>query len=108
MESITQSVECLKRLYSERRPDGHWFDRSTMQFFKSRIGSIVQVGQVWLFVSSEKSPSNPRAYTIRRMSETGDIGTVGDFNAMTRSQAVTALRHAVADELSRQTDGVTC
>ena len=97
MDSVEQTKDALKRVYHERRPGQHWFDRDTMRFFGTRIGRVVQVGQVWLFVTSEKPPHGERAYNLRRMSETGDITTVGEFCVLTRGQA----RHALSAELAK-------
>jgi hypothetical protein len=100
MDSIEQTADALKRVYHERRPAEYWFSPDTMRFFGTRIGKVVQVGQVWLFITSEKPPHGPRAYSVRRMTETGDISTVGEFCVMTRGQAPAALRDAVADEVA--------
>ena len=55
----------------------HFFDPSTMRFFNSRIHDQVYGGNV--FVTSEKGPDDVRRYTVRRMTETGRINMVGDF-----------------------------
>lgn len=55
----------------------HWFDRSTMRFFKSKIESGVYGGR--FFVTSEQPPYGPRTFTIHEALPNGDIKTVSDF-----------------------------
>ena len=54
---------------------GHFFDYSTMKFFKSRIGA--SFGRV--FITSEKYRDKKRYYTIRFLDFHGDIQTFGKF-----------------------------
>jgi DNA-directed RNA polymerase subunit RPC12/RpoP len=91
-------AETLRKIYKDRKPDGHWFDTDTMRFFKSRIGAMRRVGSVILFVSSEQPPHGQRQYSIRRMTESGDIDTVGEFCSLTRGQTRAALERAVRAE----------
>lgn len=79
----------LKRIYRERNPDGHWFDPDTMRFFGTRLGRAfwVRGTDTIYFVTSEKPPHGPRAYSVRRMDSEGEIETVGDFCSMTYAQA---------------------
>jgi hypothetical protein len=55
--------------YVRRSGDTHWFDRDTMRFFNTRLSSTYYGNGV--FVSSERSPSGVRRYTVRvlRVSE---------------------------------------
>jgi len=56
----------------------HWFEPSTMRFFKSRVLSVVYGGR--FFVTSEQGPNGVRAYSVREASEDGSsISTVGEF-----------------------------
>ena len=55
----------------------HWFEPSTLRFFKSRVLSTVYGGR--FFVSSEQGPNGVRAYSVREASEDGEISTVGEF-----------------------------
>jgi hypothetical protein len=76
---------------------GHWFDRDTMRFFKTRIES----GAVALhtedchkarFITSEKGPDGVRKYSIREAQPDGSIDTVGEFQQYrTRDAARAAL-----------------
>jgi hypothetical protein len=70
-----------------------------MRFFRSRVGSTVYSGPGGhYFVSSEQydgmSGRHPRRYTVREWHpETADISTVGPFNELSRSQAITRAKH---------------
>jgi hypothetical protein len=99
MGSIAEDQQTLRMTYRNRKPDGHWFDPGAIRFFRSRIGRVIRVGKVWFFVSSEQPPQGDRRYTVRRMAEDGDIGTVGEFCAYeTRREANKALAQVVAAE----------
>ncbi len=91
-------IECE---YRNRNPHGHWFDPDTLRFFKSRIGALRVIGKIWLFISSEKGPHGPRAYTVRRMDEKGSIDNVGEFMEHTRGSAPGALKRAAEKERNR-------
>lgn len=96
----------VKMAYRNMRPRGHWFSRETMSFFHTRIGEAWRVGDVFFFVTSEQPPHGNRAYSVRRMSETGDIHTVGEFCQIeTRQEAVKALHDAVEAERPRGKGG---
>ncbi len=66
---------------------GHFFDTDTLRFFKSRIGAVRIKDGVWFFITSEKPPHGPRAYSVRRMELDGAINTVGEFCSMSKYQA---------------------
>lgn len=71
----------------------HFFDRSTLRFFDSRIGRTVYGFRY--FITSEQfhgsdGHSAPRAYTIREVKEDGDVDTVGGFNTWPSAQAARA------------------
>ena len=55
----------------------HWFDADTMAFFKSRLESDLIDGRY--FISSERGPYGPRAFSIREADEDAHIQTVGEF-----------------------------
>lgn len=56
---------------------GHFFDKETMNFFKSKCYPEV-FGDY--FITSEVSPDDEMRYTIRKFSESdGAIDTIGDF-----------------------------
>lgn len=87
-----------------RKHTGHWFDKDTMRFFRSRVGSVAYEsndGAYRFFVSSEKHEysggeregyayhSEPRLYSVhvQRVAD-GSINTVGEFQGYrTRSAA---------------------
>jgi len=89
----------------ERRHKGHFFDKSSMKFFNSRIAQYgyrkitsteneIIYHNLVFFVTSEKNDyKSPRLYTIRCLSlTTGKITTVGEFQGYKTS--ATANRHA--------------
>lgn len=72
----------------------HFFDRDTMNFFRSRVErDALQFGQLIdgkYFVTSEQfDRSSPRLYSVRSFnSGTGNVDTVGDFQEFgTKGQA---------------------
>lgn len=67
----------------------HWWDRSSMRFFRCRVNDQVYQGTGGVyFVTSEKYSDEPRKYTVRQYNPaTKEINTVGEFNSMTRSAA---------------------
>jgi hypothetical protein len=84
-----------------RAAGSHWFDPDTMRYFKCRLSGEVYQGPGGIyFVSSEQGPHGPRKCTVRRFTpETADIDTAGEFNSMSRAQAVReAKRLAGVDE----------
>jgi hypothetical protein len=66
---------------------GHWFDKETMRFFKSRVGIIRSKGDDYYFVSSEQPPHGKRMFSVRHMDIGGDIKTIGEFCSLTRYMA---------------------
>lgn len=69
----------------------HWFDKSSMRFFKTRIESRLIAGK--RFITSECGPDERRKYTIREAQPDGMIDTIGGF------QGFNALRQAKAHVL---------
>lgn len=57
----------------------HWFEESTMRFFKSRISSQVIAGRY--FISTEKGPDEIRKATIRVALDDGTVEDLGGFQA---------------------------
>ncbi len=55
----------------------HWFDADTMEFFKSRLESDLIDGRY--FITSERGPYGPRAFSICMADEDAHIQTVGEF-----------------------------
>lgn len=80
---------------------GHFFDKSAMRFFNSRISwdSLTPMNGFYLFITSEQSDFAPRAYTVRLWN--GDNFTqVGKFQEHeTLAQAKRALRKAKDETL---------
>jgi hypothetical protein len=75
--------------------DGHYFDRGTMRFFRSRVAPGVYAGR--LFVTSEQfDESSPRLYSIRMARADGSIDSVGEFQQFNSLRAArAAIRAAV-------------
>ena len=76
--------------------EGHWFSTDTFHFFQSRIswGSLTPAGNdTYLFVSSESNfDRTKRLYSIRSITTSGDVQTLGDFQQFeTLQQAQRAL-----------------
>lgn len=89
-----------EQVYRKSNPDGHFFSKGTMRFFKSRIGAHMRTGEVLLFITSEVTPEGRRRWTVRRMNTTtGEIDTVGGFMEYRAcSQALAAMRRAAKTE----------
>lgn len=86
-----------------RANGSHWFDPDTIRFFQCRISRRVYQGERGVFfVTSEKSPSLPRAYSVRQFVLDGregpEINTMGEFNSLTRSAAHTQARNLAKGE----------
>lgn len=96
--NITDAQQ-LSNTFYHLNPRGHWFDKDTMRFFNTRVqhSLIKTVNKVVYFVTSEKYLDDPRRYSLRSMSlVTGNMDTIGEFNEMTRSQAVKAFNSVTA------------
>lgn len=79
----------------------HWFDKDTLRFFAGRVLPTLYKGPGGIFfVSSEQyrgtnGYSQPRKYTVRRFDPVeADVDTVGEFNVLSRSQAVRLARQS--------------
>jgi hypothetical protein len=71
----------VRRVYAERQPTGHWFDRGTMDFFKTVLPtSAYETRDGAYFVTRETNPSGKKRFSIRFMAMDGDIDTVGEFH----------------------------
>lgn len=79
------TVEQLKRAVSET--GSHFFDKDTMRFFKSRVApGVIHTDTGLVFITSEQFetwyPSyyrDARKYTVRKLTEFGDIVEIGEF-----------------------------
>ena len=77
----------IKNKYKEINPEGHWFDKSTMEFFKSKLPEYGFLHKERLFfISSESAPESIRKYTVRELGKNGNINTIGYFNSHTSSR----------------------
>lgn len=89
------------------RNGSHFFDRATMRYFASRVGSAVYGGRIFLtseqFMPSQGAP-NPRKYTVRLVTDNGDIRTIGPFNELSRedAQRLAKLLAPLADEIGKE------
>lgn len=77
------NIEEIKRAHT-----GHFFDSQTMRFFNSRILDTIYNGHV--FITSEKSNygDSQRLFTVRIAFDNGDLETVGNFNELSKYEAV--------------------
>jgi len=77
----------------------HWFDRSTIRYFNSRVGKRVHpVPGGALFISSEQfSLTSPRLYSVRSCTIEGEIDTVGEF----QQYATNSAAHTAASSLAK-------
>lgn len=86
-----------------RHHRGHYFDRSTMKFFRSRVLWQTFPGKEEVyFVTSEQFVGSDgrgklRAYTVRAYNPATDgIRTVSPFNELSRSKALRIARDLAA------------
>ena len=92
--TVFTSIEQIKQ--ASHNIGSHYFDRSTMRFFNSRVLPQVFHGSGGIyFVTSEKGPNEIRAFTIRKFKpEDADITTFGPFNELSRERALRIARIA--------------
>lgn len=87
----------------------HFFDRDTLRFFGSRIGSTVYDGRY--FVTSERDEAissrypaawnGDRRYTVRVAADDGSVSTVGAFGAYRTGAAARRVAEALAADRAR-------
>jgi len=101
--SFTISIEQVKRAHEEIY-HGYWFTDGAKRFFDSRWEETATlIGTKALFVSSDQfhdgAHSEPRKYSVRVCDlATGDINTVGEFQAYaTAAQARAAIKKIVKE-----------
>lgn len=84
----------VKEFYARNNPDGHWFDKDSMRFFKTKLPRNAYQGNGGVtFITQETNPSDETRYTIRRQKHNGAIETVGEFHSYrTREAAMEAMR----------------
>ena len=76
---------------------GYFFSEGALRFFKSRIHD--EVYGSGYFVTSERPPYGPRAYTVRYAKPDGHIVHVSDFMAFSSRNGAhaAAARYAAAE-----------
>lgn len=74
----------------------HFFDRDTLRFFRSRIGSRTYVGRdgCIYFVTSERQLGRARRYTVRVTVDGRNIGSVPEFQAFANARTAHAFAAA--------------
>ena len=101
-ENRLHTLDQIKRAAASA--GSHWFDKSALRYFSSRISShVYSVPGGALFVSSEQfkgfgSEDGRRLFSIRSCSFEGSIDTVGEFQEHESSKAAhkEALRLVMA------------
>lgn len=104
METTERTFTSIEHVMAANRNLGHYFfERDTMRFFQTRVGSTLYGGR--LFVTSERDDSygsaawdGQRRYTVRRANGDGSITTVGEFG----QYASRAGANAAADRMARE------
>lgn len=73
---------------------GHWFDRSTLRFFNSRVYRTVYQGPGGVyFVSWESYDGINGDFTVRQFNpDTGDVRTYGDIMSHKTRKAAVGLQ----------------
>lgn len=91
-EPIVRSCFTIAQVAALNRDNGgHWFDKSAMRFFKTKIESGVLPG--FLFVTSEQCGYGPRLFTVRQFDAAGNVSTVGKLQEwLSRRAALAAAR----------------
>lgn len=90
-ENRLHALDQIKRAAASA--GSHWFEKSTLRFFSSRISShVYSVPGGALFVSSEQfqgfgTEAGPRLYSVRSCTFKGSIDTVGGFQQHESSKA---------------------
>lgn len=93
-----KSIQELKALAHEN--GSHWFDKSSMRYFGTRIESGILFGRY--FITSEQPPNGPRRFSVRTFDSEADIETVGEFASMrSRGEAMQFLKtHMKGNEVT--------
>jgi hypothetical protein len=100
MSTPFYNIEQIK--YANKERGQHFFSRSTLRFFRSRIGSKVHRGPggIYFITSEQFDERSARLYTVRRFDPmSAAVDTVGDF------QQYTCARHAHS-EASRLAESI--
>lgn len=103
--TIAYSTEELKNQYISTS-SGHWFDKGTMKFFRSRLTTNYRRlnDTTALFITTERGPFGPRKANLRkaelvkyirednRICYKIKIDTISPFNELTLYQAKKLMR----------------
>ena len=104
MKIKTIHIDDIKTIYEEKTNGGHWFDKDTCSFFKSRFARWgYKLSDNIYFISSEQNTidNQPRLYTIRKMDKECDIESVDGFQKYkTSAQANRELKKILTDTLA--------
>jgi hypothetical protein len=93
---MTMNITDIKA--ANKQAGYHFFERSTMRFFDSKVERMVYEGYggVYFITSEQFHGSNgysaPRKWTIRKFEANGDINTVKGFNELSREEAMSTAR----------------
>ncbi len=84
-EMKTIEMSDIIKKYKQLNPEGNWFDKDMMSFFKSHLPKTgYESVASYYFISSEQDAfGNPRRYTICALSKLGPMNTIGDFRQFT-------------------------
>lgn len=104
METTERKFDDIAHVKAANRNLGHFFfERDTMRFFQTRLGSTLYGGRY--FVTSERDDTyglpawdGQRRYTVRRANGDGSISTVSVFG----EYGTSATANAVAAQLARE------
>jgi hypothetical protein len=77
-------------------PDKYFFTPGAMRYFNSRISETIYGGRY--FVTSERPPSGPRRYTVRRINDDRSIEDVSGFQAYASLSGASAAAERYARE----------
>lgn len=76
----------------------HFFDPSTMRFFRSRVGNTIY-GDKYFISSEQFDERSPRLFSIRLVNPDGSIDTMGEFQEYsTRAQAMREVKRLLMEE----------
>lgn len=91
MKTKEMTIPELRREYYLVRPDGHWFDRDSENFFGTQYhGNAIVKKNVAVFVTSEFTSFDKknRAFNVRAFDlDDGTMETIGEFAVMTKNEA---------------------
>jgi hypothetical protein len=97
----TVAMSAIRAKYEELNPGGHWFDKDTMRFFKCqlpRTGYLIRGAHY--FVTRETNPSDVTKYSVRQLTETGRMETIGEFHSYRFKEDATAAIQSIANQVT--------